>query len=499
MTSQSNSDNAPLINRFRLIVVGCIFHTGGRYMEAFLAFMPSAGIWDVEGRVRGFDLENGRFHFNFESEENLQKVLKKRPCHFNLWTFFLERWELNFQEDLLCFVNFWVKKTDLPLRCWVEEAFRGIGNALGLVSEVGVMEARMMVAMNVTKPLKFKKRVLIDNGEEVLVTISYEKLFLFCFTYHLISHEEHEEKALVGRRERDQRVESRNYEVRRSAGRDSGLKSGLDAPRITTVQSSQSEKPLANRSVRKNLYLSKEAPRNEPSLEHWRSSRRPPRHHSNRFIVDLAALPAKDKGKQKMTEVENDPMNRNEDDDMEITNLILMNSVLDLRLSDPMKSYSTNLFPPPQAEKSTPISFEATPHETELPVTMVDVTSQDIDGVPNWMEDDDGLADWVEDDNGLSDWAEEDNLDMIADENQVIQCTQGGDSIPSDWENLAEAYVELEKELTEEDFRLIKELENQMIFDGLLDNDDLLREEMMGGEPEGRIEADDSQESTISK
>lgn len=127
-------------------------------MEAFLAFMPSNGIWDVQGRVRGYDLRNGRFHFNFESEEDLQKVLSKRPCHFNKWTFSLERWELNFQENLLCNVNFWVRIRDLPLRCWVEEAFRGIGIALGYVSEVDLTEARVLVSIDVTKPLKFKKK-----------------------------------------------------------------------------------------------------------------------------------------------------------------------------------------------------------------------------------------------------------------------------------------------------------------------------------------------------
>lgn len=64
-------DNTALVNRFRQTLIGHVFHPGGRSMEAFLAFMPSSRIWDVEGRVRGFDLGNGRFHFNFETEEDL--------------------------------------------------------------------------------------------------------------------------------------------------------------------------------------------------------------------------------------------------------------------------------------------------------------------------------------------------------------------------------------------------------------------------------------------
>lgn len=64
-------DNSSLSNRFCLTLIGRVFHSGGRSMEAFLAFMPSTGIWDVDGRARGFDLGNGRFHFNFETEEDL--------------------------------------------------------------------------------------------------------------------------------------------------------------------------------------------------------------------------------------------------------------------------------------------------------------------------------------------------------------------------------------------------------------------------------------------
>ncbi|KAG7610836.1 hypothetical protein ISN44_As05g029380 [Arabidopsis suecica] len=86
-----------------------------------------------------------------------------------------------------------------------------------------------------------------------------------------------------------------------------------------------------------------------------------------------------------------------------------------------------------------------------------------------------------------------------SEQNLEIQCTQGGDSIPSDWENLVDEEVEHEKEITEEDFRLMKELEKEMILDGFLDNDDLLGEEMLAGEIESLIIDDDSQEMTISE
>ncbi|XP_024010605.1 uncharacterized protein LOC112086034 [Eutrema salsugineum] len=86
-------DNSALLARFRLTLIGRTFHVDGRSTEALLTFIPRSGIWEVAGRVRGVDLGNGRFHFDFDSEEDLKKVLKKRPYHFNKWTFSLKRWE----------------------------------------------------------------------------------------------------------------------------------------------------------------------------------------------------------------------------------------------------------------------------------------------------------------------------------------------------------------------------------------------------------------------
>lgn len=245
-------------------------------MEAFLAFMPSSRIWDVEGRVRGFNLGNGRFHFNFETEQDLHKVLRKRPCHFNKWTFSLERWELDFQEDLLCNVSFWVTIRDLPLRCWVEEAFRGIGGALGNVSEVDATETRVLVSINVTKPLRFKKKVILDSGETVTVSHSYEKLYWYCFTCFMISHEERDcpflsdhqcqsnkerrvaalpvdgRKQAGGRGEEDRRagdrrLKSRRHEERSSLDKDRSYRAEQQGSRDPTNQSSQKDNPSSNR------------------------------------------------------------------------------------------------------------------------------------------------------------------------------------------------------------------------------------------------------------
>lgn len=76
-------DYSDLIEKFKLTLVGRMFHRDGRSVDALLKHMPKRRIWDVEGRVRGTNLGNNKFQLDFDKEEDLQKVLSKRPCHFN--------------------------------------------------------------------------------------------------------------------------------------------------------------------------------------------------------------------------------------------------------------------------------------------------------------------------------------------------------------------------------------------------------------------------------
>ncbi|XP_024015813.1 uncharacterized protein At4g02000-like [Eutrema salsugineum] len=195
-------DNSALLARFRLTLIGRTFHQG-RSTEALLAFMPRAGIWDLDGRVQGHDLGNGRFFFDFETEEDLHKVLKRRPCHFNCWTFSLERWESNIRDDFSSTVTFWITIRGVPLHYWVDEAFRKIREALGHVEEVDVKDRRVNVTVDDSRSLFMERRDQFDNGDEVSVTLQYERLYRYCFTCNMILHEERNCPLLSDRERQD--------------------------------------------------------------------------------------------------------------------------------------------------------------------------------------------------------------------------------------------------------------------------------------------------------
>lgn len=68
-------DNSDLIDKFKQTLVGRMFHLDGRSVEALLKHMPRRRICDVEGLVRGTNLGNNKFLFDFDMEEDLEKVL----------------------------------------------------------------------------------------------------------------------------------------------------------------------------------------------------------------------------------------------------------------------------------------------------------------------------------------------------------------------------------------------------------------------------------------
>ncbi|KAG7559082.1 Reverse transcriptase domain [Arabidopsis thaliana x Arabidopsis arenosa] len=183
-------DNSHLLERFKLTLIGRTFNAEGRSTELLLAVMPKSHIWDVEGRVKGFDLGNGRFQFDFDNEGDLQRVLNKRPCHINKWSLALERWKPNARSDFPNCITFWVQTKGLPREFWSEGPLKSMGKSLGEVICVDEKTGKIQVSVDVTRPLRFEKKAISSNGEEHLVTFKYEKLHRYCFTCKMISHEE---------------------------------------------------------------------------------------------------------------------------------------------------------------------------------------------------------------------------------------------------------------------------------------------------------------------
>lgn len=133
---------------FKRTLIGRVLHRGGRSVEAVLALLPRARIWNVEGRVHGVNLGNGRFQFDFDREEDLLMVLNKRPCHFNHWIFALERWEPFTSENFPNTIPFWIKVTGVPVHFWNDQTFGEIAKAVGKKGAIDATNARLQVSVD---------------------------------------------------------------------------------------------------------------------------------------------------------------------------------------------------------------------------------------------------------------------------------------------------------------------------------------------------------------
>ncbi|XP_018443758.1 uncharacterized protein At4g02000-like [Raphanus sativus] len=170
-------------DRFRLTLTGRVFHLQGRSIDGLIHLLPRNRIWNVEGRVRGINLGNGRFQFDFDNEADLLSVLRKRSCHFNQWSFALERWEPFTSESFPNTIPFWVCVTGVPVHFWNDQTFIEISKVLGKWTALDSKRARFQVSVNVDKPLQFERRLEFPNGDIGRVSFSYEGLFRYCYTW----------------------------------------------------------------------------------------------------------------------------------------------------------------------------------------------------------------------------------------------------------------------------------------------------------------------------
>ncbi|KAL0800501.1 hypothetical protein Bca101_055676 [Brassica carinata] len=121
-------------------------------------------ICNMEERVIGADLGLGIFHFDFDEEEDIKTVLKMQLFHFDYWMISL-----------------------------VPPTFHSIGDAIGETKAVDLDYGRVQVVVDSFKELTFE--TIVDftggeyyEGEEVPVSLKYEKLFGYLHTCYSLCH-----------------------------------------------------------------------------------------------------------------------------------------------------------------------------------------------------------------------------------------------------------------------------------------------------------------------
>ncbi|KAL0656762.1 hypothetical protein Bca4012_077346 [Brassica carinata] len=148
----SSQNDPTILDEFSLSLIGKILNPKKQNVEKLLQKMPSH--WGLADRITANDLGNGKFLFNFTTEEDLQSVLCQGPFHFNF-----------------CMV--------VLVRC----------SRLGHIDKVEHTEGRMLIDVDTRRPLKFTRKAESPEGDEVTLEIKYEMLFKDCSTYGMLTHE----------------------------------------------------------------------------------------------------------------------------------------------------------------------------------------------------------------------------------------------------------------------------------------------------------------------
>lgn len=89
--------------------------------------------------------------------------------------------------------SFYVRIHDLPLIRQTPEIAMLVGNRLGIFEELDPEGAwganmRVRVRLNITKPLKRVLKIRGSDGEEIVVSFSYERLPNFCYLCGKMGH-----------------------------------------------------------------------------------------------------------------------------------------------------------------------------------------------------------------------------------------------------------------------------------------------------------------------
>ncbi|KAG2292963.1 hypothetical protein Bca52824_039632 [Brassica carinata] len=186
-------DNSALIKTYSKTLIGRCMNPPEQDMKALIQNVPK--IWKLEDRVIGTDLGFGKFQFDFETENDIDAVMKLQPYHFEYWMLALARWQPKKNQLFPSEITFWVRVIGVPMEFRTTPTFESLGEALGRLVAVDVEHCRVQVVVDAFQELCFETTLDFKggefyDGEEVKTSLRYEKLFGYCDVCSSLCHKE---------------------------------------------------------------------------------------------------------------------------------------------------------------------------------------------------------------------------------------------------------------------------------------------------------------------
>ncbi|XP_024007219.1 uncharacterized protein LOC112083426 [Eutrema salsugineum] len=178
-------------------VIGRLLNPDCQKMANLILDMPRK--WLKQDRVRGVALSKERFQFIFQTEQDMEEIMKKGLYCFNEWALAMEKWVDHPPSDYLQFVEIWVQIRNIPVNHYTEEAITAFGDIVGQVVEVAFDPTksqsrgfvRVKIRFDVSKPLRKSKVInLPKGGGQVSIEYFYERVQKRCYSCQRLTHEQ---------------------------------------------------------------------------------------------------------------------------------------------------------------------------------------------------------------------------------------------------------------------------------------------------------------------
>ncbi|XP_058759684.1 uncharacterized protein LOC131632999 [Vicia villosa] len=166
-------------------------------MHAVKNFMEKT--WNFVALPELYFNEAGYFIVRFRTWEDLNKVMEQGPYFIFGKPVFLKYWSVDFEikADLLRVLPLWITLPNLPLYLWGERSISKISSAIGnpittdecTARKLRISYARVMVEVDITKPVKQSVTIRDHSGKEWEQKIEYEWRPKYCQTCLKIGHD----------------------------------------------------------------------------------------------------------------------------------------------------------------------------------------------------------------------------------------------------------------------------------------------------------------------
>lgn len=152
----------------------------------------------IAGNSEIYYHNEGYFMIRFELKVDKDRMLFEGPYMIANRLIIIKEWVVDFcfENKVLREIPLWIRLPKLPLSCWSGDSLSRIGSVIGTPIcayectslQQRISYARILVEVDITKPLVYKVQIEGDNSMKVEQKIYYEWVSLFCQKCHLVGH-----------------------------------------------------------------------------------------------------------------------------------------------------------------------------------------------------------------------------------------------------------------------------------------------------------------------